>query len=178
MCPLDSNVFFWIIPPSSFYNIYFTSWITITIWDPEATWKVQIELTSRHKTKEWTTPIKEICEWLEKAQPGGSYKCPLITCPENASKQTLKGNRKRGKNRNINFFNKLITKNRTLKEIKNKVGFNTFDSKSSSENEDAECLYCQQFYSQSTKGWVVSSLCYQFCIARNEKYFFLVFDTH
>ncbi|KAK9730211.1 hypothetical protein QE152_g15413 [Popillia japonica] len=42
---------------------------------------------------------------------------------------------------------------------KKKVAVNISDSETSPEEEDAECLYCQQFYSKSTEGWVSCRFC-------------------
>lgn len=52
------------------------------------------------------------------------------------------------------------TKEKKPKENKSKATSNISDSESSLEDEDAACLYCQEFYSKSTEGWVACSLCH------------------
>lgn len=51
-------------------------------------------------------------------------------------------------------------KKTSVKEKKTKERENRL-TKSSSEEEDAACLYCKNFYSKSTEGWVACSLCHQ-----------------
>lgn len=52
------------------------------------------------------------------------------------------------------------TKEKKTKGKKKKTILYVFDSESSPEEEDAECLYCQEFYSKSTEGWVACNLCH------------------
>ena len=112
-------------------------------------------------------PIPKVQTNVKRATRKRGKTAILTSTPyKNELEESLSEKTKKVK-RNLTQTNKPMkttSKEKKSKEIKNKVSKEkknkTNMSDSDPEEEDAECLYCNEFYSKSAEGWVACNLCH------------------